>query len=121
MAGEPKIEFIIPSVITLAGSTINVQFNPELAELGLYYSNRNLIELSPNATPAIQFETFIHELSEAIQDKLINKKEGDVTIDHTIVDGYGRGIYNFLVENVGRITKHAAQAKPQKRNSKGTD
>jgi hypothetical protein len=103
-----KREFVIPEKISLAGSIITVRYGKELSDddfAGLWCPNTNEILLNPLQSPAVQFETFIHELSEAINQKFVNEPEGKRETDHRIIDAYARGFFNFLIENAHLIIK----------------
>lgn len=97
-----KYEFVIPTQISLQGSTITIRYDNAISDqelAGLWSPNSNQITLNPVQSIAVQFETFCHELSEAINSKFVNEPEAGNTTDHRVVDAYGRGIYNFLIEN----------------------
>jgi hypothetical protein len=102
-------EFIIPSQITLAGSVISIEIDPEIElhdDWGMYWESHNRIVLGTCVSDSVQFECFCHELSEAIAAKFVNqgKGKGD-DVPHETIDAYGRGIFNFLIENAGRIIR----------------
>ena len=100
--------FAIPQEITFGGSVISVRFNSELdtiGKMGLWDPSKNEISINPSLAPAVQFEAFCHEVAEAINSKFVNEGQEGESAPHTIVDAYGRGIFNFLIENVERITR----------------
>jgi len=102
-----KMKLVVPSSIRLAGTVIDVNINDTVSgdDLGMYSPNRDRIVLSDKMSGQTCFRVFCHELSEAIAYLHVNESEKgiDEDVPHTTRDGYGQGIYNFLVENIQNI------------------
>ena len=103
-----RIKFNIPAEITLRGSCIKVVYDEDLGtrgQLGLWDRATNTIKICPGSSEQVQYETFCHEISEAINDKFVNEDEDGNQASHRIVDAYGCGLFNLLIENAGRLVR----------------
>jgi len=103
-----QIKFNIPSEITLAGSTIKIKYEPSLDNhdtLGLWIASKNEILLDPTVPEAVQFRVLMHEIAEVINSLFVNSPESGRGTTHEIVDAFGIGFFNFLIENAGRIIR----------------
>jgi hypothetical protein len=102
-----KMKLVVPSEIRLAGVTVEISFDDDIElteDWGMYWPAQNQIRLISRVNDVVKFECFCHELSEAIADKFVNtsNKKGD-EVPHETIDAYGRGIFNFLAENIQNI------------------
>jgi len=103
-----QIKFNIPSEITLAGSTIKIKYDESLQNhetLGMWVSSKNEILLDPTVPDSVQFRTLMHEIAEVINSLFVNSPESGRGTTHEIVDAFGIGFFNFLIENAGRIIR----------------
>jgi hypothetical protein len=99
-----KYEFVVPEEIGLMGVEISVKSDSSIEvyddDWGQYLAAQNQILLTERICASALFEAFCHEVSEAIADKFINQgKKNSYDVPHEIIDAYGRGIHNFIVEN----------------------
>lgn len=100
-----KMTLIVPEEFKLAGSDICVAISALSGSAGEWLGGQNAIRIDSSLCDQMKVEVFFHELSEAISAKFVNEQAGGDSIDHRIVDAYGRGMFDFFVNNVSEILR----------------
>ena len=96
---------IVPEQFKLAGSTISVEICELVGASGVWDGGKNAMRIDSSLSDQVKVEILFHELSEAISAKFVNEQAGGDPIDHRIIDAYGRGMFDFFVNNVSEILR----------------